>query len=168
LVREVILHARPERFRDALRADPIGTVTRTLELQSARERPDFEVLFGAGQIARLEQVADVNSVVADWLRASSVPQRWDVAACFLMGYWARPVRPDPALVTLLLQQLGRMDSNEPGWNELVRALGAAAMRTEDGAVADRVRDALRSAVAWADPSSIQPGTATVLDTVLGT
>ena len=166
-MKEVILHARPDRYRDALRADPIGTVLQTLELQAARERPDFEVLFGGGQIARLEQVTDLNGAIADWLQGSDLPQRWDLAACFLMGYWAPPMRADQALVALLLQQLDQMDSEEPGWNELVRALGAASTLMADGAAAGRVRDALRTAVARANPFSIQTGTAAALDAALG-
>lgn len=167
MVNEMIVHPRPERFRDAFRSDPAGTITRTLEQQSTRERPDFDVLFGAGQIARQEQVADLNGAIADWLRASELPRRWDLAACFLMGYWALPVRPGPAVAELLLRQLKRMDSDEPGWNELVRALGAAAILTEDSGLADRIRNALRSAVAWADLANIQAGTVSVIDMVLG-
>jgi hypothetical protein len=85
-----------------------------------------------------------------------------------MGYWVTPVDPSEALVALLARQLGQLNSHEPGWNEMLRALSSAAALSTDTAIADRIRAALRSAVARAGHASIQAGTAAALDAVLGT
>lgn len=168
MLNEVIVHPRPQRFRDDLRNDSTHLLVQTLDLQSSRDRADFEVLFGAGQIAREEGVTGVDDLVARWLRESVLPRRWDVGACFLMGYWAEPVEPGDDLVALLLQQLGQMDSGAAGWNEMARALAAAVILSTNSAAIARIRGALRSAVARADPSCIQPGTAAILEDVLET
>ena len=86
---EPLVHPRAQSFRNALRNDSAGLLTQTLGAQAARSRPDFEVLYGAGQIARQDGIAGVESVVADWLRMSVSPRRWDVGACFLMGTGSR-------------------------------------------------------------------------------
>ena len=164
---EPLVHPRAQSFRNALRNDSAGLLTQTLGAQAARSRPDFEVLYGAGQIARQDGIAGVESVVADWLRMSVSPRRWDVGACFLMGYRVTPVQPNESLVALLVRQLGQLDGRDPGWNEMLRALSAAVALTADSAAADRIRAALRSAVARAGAGSIQAGTAAALDAVLG-
>jgi hypothetical protein len=164
---EPLVHPRAQSFRNALRNDSAGLLTQTLGAQAARSRPDFEVLYGAGQIARQDGIAGVESVVADWLRMSVSPRRWDVGACFLMGYWVTPVQPNESLVALLVRQLGQLDGRDPGWNEMLRALSAAVALTADSAAADRLRAALRSAVARAGAGSIQAGTAAALDAILG-
>ncbi len=70
-------------------------------------------------------------------------------------------------MALLVRQLGQLDGRDPGWNEMLRALSAAVALTADSAAADRIRAALRSAVARAGAGSIQAGTAAALDAVLG-
>ena len=65
-------------------------------------------------------------------------------------------------MTLLLHQLGQLDSREAGWNEVMRALSAAAALTPDPIAADAIHAALRMAVARADPASIHSGTAAAL------
>lgn len=155
---EMILHPLADQFRAGLLRDPGHVLTHTWDIQAGRDRPDFEVLFGAGQITRQEQIAQVEDLLAAWLSASHSPRRWDVAACFLMGYWATPLLPGDALVDLLLRHLEHAGSHSPGWNEVLWALSKAAALSADGARAKRIRDALQAALARADPADVRPGT----------
>lgn len=146
-MKEFLIHPRPNLFRDAMRTHPQTAVLDVLRTQAGRPKGDFDVLFGTGQLARLAHAPDPQRPMLEWLRAGdAAPRRWDVAACFLMGFWAPPIIPDEALVSALAARLNASPQRAEGWNELVRALFNALVNSSSPAIIQAIKPAFQTAL----------------------
>lgn len=166
---EFLVHPRP----GPLLALPVpelqAELVRLLDGQATATRADFDVLFGAGQIAFRRRVPGMEITLHDWLLGRpDEGRRYDIVACFLMGYWrGRDAVPED-LVDDLLRGLDLLGSRPGASDALIEALAIAHPRIGPSTQARRV--AARFAALRQGPPGQQAYQASVqasLDAVLG-
>ena len=123
---------------------------------------DFDRLFGAGQLTRQMAIPGVESELRNWLQSHSEQKRWDIAGCFLMGYWRGERAPDRTLIALLLASLEH-DSPTTENDSVICALGAAYDLCAPE-VASMIRECFRRL--WRPDATYQPAVASSLKHVL--
>jgi hypothetical protein len=159
---EVLVHPRPETLLSLPVPELQAELVRILDREVGAERADFDVLFGAGQIAFRRRVPGVEIAVQEWLRRRADDRRFDVAACFLMGYWRGRETVSPTLVDDLLPGLDRPMGVPGGADAIVQAL-AVAFPCLEPAPAARVRQRLAE---FSERGPHQPATEAALRFVL--
>jgi hypothetical protein len=93
--------------------------------QYAADKPDFDRLFGAGQLARIHAIAGVEPELQSWLNTRNDSKGWDVVSCFLMGFWRGGQSANVALVDLQVEALETRTLTNTARDVMICALAAA-------------------------------------------
>lgn len=123
--KEFILHPRPKEITDLKSEEVLPFLAGFWDSQATEPVPDFDRLFGAGQLARQLRTAGVEPEMRRWLVGHTNPTRLDVAGCFLMGLWGGASAVDDALVHLLATALSSSPPGGAATDSLIGALGSA-------------------------------------------
>ena len=123
--KEFILHPRPMEITGLKNEEVIPFLIRLWDSQVTEPVPDFDSLFGAGQLARQIRTAGVESEMRRWLAGHTNPSRLDVGGCFLMGLWRGASAVDDPLVQLLAKGLSSASPGGAATDSLIGALGTA-------------------------------------------
>ena len=163
--KEFIVYPHPKEITTL----PVQAVVPFLEQlwnrSSERAAPDFDRLFGAGQLARLLGIPAVESRLREWLTAHNDLKKWDVAGCFLMGFWRGARTAEGQLVELLVSALEKLNLSSGARDSAVCALAAAHDQVAPAA-AGRIESCFRQLLQRSDIHEYQPTVASALKYVL--
>jgi hypothetical protein len=164
--KDSIIHPRPEELLPLNEEELTVELVREWDRQLERAPPDLERLLGGGQIAARRGLPGIEERLLSWLQAGTHPRRWDVAGCFLMGFWPRWPEASPTLARQILEGLLRSSTMPGAPDTLIIALASAYPRMpepEATDIRDRFERLRRSASGPDYQKAVQRALAAVLD-----
>jgi hypothetical protein len=159
---EHIIYPRPKEITSLPVRQVLPFLVELWDRQLKARVVDFDRLFGAGQLTRQMAIPGVESELRDWLQSHSEHKQWDIAGCFLMGYWRGERAADRTLITLLLASLEH-DRPTTEDDSVICALGAAYDLCAPE-IASMIKECFRRL--WRPGATYQPGVASSLKHVL--
>ena len=163
---EFIMHPRPAEVLDVSEAGFPGYLTQVLDKHVSLEVPDFDRLFGTGQLTRMRGINRIEALVLAWLERHPSAKGADTVASFLGGYWAGD---RPVLVPLfcrLVTALAKLGSGEPAFDTLTIAIGMSYARVDSADARDGAEQAFEAIRAKSRGQTLQPSVVRAMDQVL--
>lgn len=163
---EFITHPRPAEVLDVPEAGFASYLTQVLDKHVSLEVPDFDRLFGTGQLTRIRGIDCVEALVLAWLERHQSAQGADTVASFLGGYWTGD---RPILVPLfcrLVTALAELGSGEPAFDTLTIAIGMSYGRVDSANARDDAERAFEAIRARSRGRTLQPSVVRAIDQVL--
>ena len=140
---EFIVHPAPDELLALPEAELPRAVRVMWERGARADVPDFDRLVGAGQLARIREVPRVEEELERWLIRPAGSKGFDVAGCFLTGYWPGRQVPHAPLVRRLLDALDGASLEPAARNTVACALAKAHPATTDADLAARAAATFR-------------------------
>jgi len=96
-----------EKLRTLLPSDLLESIATIWEDERTKSMPDFDCLITAARMSKRIAPFQVQSRLKEWLQHYDEYEQnvWDVAGCFLMGYWPGEENVYEELVEILLRVL---------------------------------------------------------------
>lgn len=163
------IHGRDfERLRGVSLSAILAFIESIWEREAGLHLPDFDELFNAGYTAKNLGIVQTEHQLKEWLKKRDLRNQsnWDVAGCFLVGYWPARPRVDEELFGILLRALEIGGLQESPRDTLIVALSHAFHQLEDEGLTQRMKSLFHRLWSEAGEKNFQPLVMKALNNVL--